>query len=252
MHLQEKVAVITGAGSGIGRGVALRFAAEGAKVVVSDVNRQGLEETCEQLRGEDREVHMVVADVSDVAQVQQLMHEAVEAFGKLDILFNNAGIGPPSDDIVTKLPEAIWDLVLNINLRGTFLCCKYGLPHLIANGGGAVVNVASVVGLRANRNIPSTAYTVSKAGVIALTRQLAADYARYQVRVNAICPGPIRTPILAPHLTDDEAERRFRERVPLGRMGTVDDVANLVLFLSGDESTWMTGSIITIDGGVTA
>ena len=252
MRLQEKVAVITGAASGMGRAAALRFAAEGAKVIISDVNRDALEETYQALRDEGREAHMIVANVADTAQVQQLIEEAAEAFGKLDILYNNAGIGPPSDTIITDLPEAIWDLILGVNLRGTYLCCKYGLPHLIANGGGAVINVASVVGLRANRNLPSTAYTVSKAGVIALTRQLAADYARYQVRANAICPGPIRMPILDPYMTDAEAERRFRERVPLGRMGTVEDVVNLTLFLASDESSWMTGSIITIDGGVTA
>jgi NAD(P)-dependent dehydrogenase (short-subunit alcohol dehydrogenase family) len=250
MRLANKVAVITGAGSGIGRTTSLRFVAEGAKVVISDNNREGEDETLRQVKEIGGEAIIVSADIADPVQVKNLMMEAAANYGKIDILCNNAGIGSPSDARITELEEDAWDLILGINLRGTFLCCKYGIPYLVRNGGGSIVNVASIIGLRANRNIPCTAYGVSKAGIVALTLQVSYHYAKDQVRVNAICPGPVHTPILEPTFDrDPDVKSRILDSVPLGRMGTTDDIANLILFLASDESSWMTGSIITIDGG---
>ena len=251
-RLFNKVAVITGAGGGMGRAAALRFSKEGAKVVIADIDGEAMRETHGLIAEQGGEATAISADISQQVQVQRLMAEANESYGSLDIIYNNAGIGPPADAAVTELEESTWDLVMGVNLRGTFLCSKYGIPYLVANGGGSVINVASIAGMRANTLLPSTAYTVSKGGIVSLTRQMAADYADKQVRVNAICPGPINTPTLAPFFEDPEVERQFRERIPLGRMGEPSDVIHLALYLASDEASWMTGSIITIDGGITA
>jgi NAD(P)-dependent dehydrogenase (short-subunit alcohol dehydrogenase family) len=252
MRLQDKVAVITGAGSGIGRRTAERFASEGARVVVADVNVSGGDETVAKIRQSGGDAIFVEANVTQSESVKALMDRAASWGGRLNILFNNAGIGPPTDARAVDLPEDEWDRILGVNLRGVYICSKYGIPRIIESGGGSVINSASIAGLRANSTIPSTGYTVSKTWVIGLTRQIAVDYAKFQVRANAICPGPIDTPILDPFMTDAFIKNRFSKGVPLGRMGTPDDIANLVLFLASDESSWMTGSIITIDGGITA
>jgi NAD(P)-dependent dehydrogenase (short-subunit alcohol dehydrogenase family) len=252
MRLPDKVALITGAGSGIGRRTAERFAAEGARVVVADVNLDDGKNTVEGIKQAGGSALFVEANVTQSESVKSMLEQAVNWGGRLDILFNNAGVGGPTDRPVTELPEEVWDHRLGVNLRGVFLCSKYAIPYLIQNGGGAIINSSSVAGLRGNTRVPSTAYTVSKTGVIGLTLQLAVDYARHQVRVNAICPGPILTPILDPYMKDPVLRERFISGIPLGRMGSTDDIANLVLFLASDESSWMTGSIITIDGGVTA
>ena len=251
MRLENKVAVITGIGSGMGRTAALRFAKEGARLAVGDINVAGGEETVQMVKDAGGTVVWIPTNIADPAQVANLMKEAHAAYGKIDILYNNAGIGPPADTRVTDLAEETWDLTLGVNLRGTMLCCKYGIPYLMESG-GSVINVASIAGIRSNNLLPSTSYTVSKAGIIALTRQVATDYAKHKVRVNAICPGPIHTPTLDPFFADPEVERRFKERIPLGRMGTTEDVVNLTLFLASDEAAWITGSIITIDGGITS
>jgi NAD(P)-dependent dehydrogenase (short-subunit alcohol dehydrogenase family) len=251
MRLENKVAVITGIATGMGENAAMRFAKEGAKLVVGDINEKGGLETVQRVKDAGGTITWVPVNIADPAKVANFMQEASKAYGKIDILYNNAGIGPPQDTRVTDLAEETWDYVLGVNLRGTMLCCKYGIPFLLENG-GSVINVASIAGIRANNLLPSTSYTVSKAGIIALTRQVAHDYAKYQVRVNAICPGPIRTPTLDPFFADPEIERRFKERIPLGRMGTTDDIVNLTLFLASDESAWITGSIINIDGGITS
>jgi NAD(P)-dependent dehydrogenase (short-subunit alcohol dehydrogenase family) len=251
VRLDDKVAVITGGTGAMGLATARRFVAAGAKVVLADISPAG-GQAVDQLRQDGGDAVFVQADVTSPHDVQQLMAEARSWAGRIDVLFNNAGIGPPTEKIVTEMPEEVWDQVLAVNLTGVFLCCKYGIPYLVERGGGSVINTASIAGLRANTTLPSTAYTVSKAGVIALTKQCAVDYAKYHVRVNAVCPGPIDTPIIAPFMSDPEVKERFSSKVPLGRIGEPTDVASLVLFLASEESSWITGSAVVIDGGITA
>jgi NAD(P)-dependent dehydrogenase (short-subunit alcohol dehydrogenase family) len=251
VRLDNKVAVITGGTGGMGLATARRFLAAGARVVLADINSGGAG-VAEELRRDGGDAVFVQADVTSPQDVQRLMAEARSWGGQIDVLFNNAGIGPPTDLKVTDIAEEAWNQILAVNLTGVFLCCKYGIPYLVEQGGGSVVNTASIAGLRANTALPSTAYTVSKAGVIALTRQCATDYAAQHVRVNAVCPGPIDTAIIAPYMTDPGVRERFSAKVPLGRIGQPTDVASLVLFLASEESSWITGSAMVIDGGITA
>jgi NAD(P)-dependent dehydrogenase (short-subunit alcohol dehydrogenase family) len=252
MRLAGKVATITGGGGGIGRATALRFCAEGARVVVGDVDEQAGARTVEAIEAAGGEALFLRVDVTQPDKTAEFMRRASDWGGGLDVLFNNAGIGPPSDTTVTEITEEAWHAILGVNLTGVFLCSKYGIPHLVARGGGSVVNTSSIAGIKANTAIPSTAYTVSKAGVAALTKQCAVDFASAGVRVNAICPGPIDTPILDPFMSDPRIKRRFSAEVPLGRIGQPDDVASLVLFLASSEAAWITGATIAIDGGITA
>src|SRR5579875_1804155 len=235
----------------MGQAAARRFLSAGARVVLADIRQAG-GQVADQIRRDGGQAVFVQADVTSPQDVQQLMEEAHSWGGHIDVLFNNAGIGPPTEKRVTEMPEEVWNQVLAVNLTGVFLCSKYGIPYLVDRGGGSVINTASIAGLRANTALPSTAYTVSKAGVIALTKQCAVDYAAYHVRVNAICPGPIDTPIIAPFMSDPEVKERFSSKVPLGRIGEPADVASLVLFLASEESSWITGSAVVIDGGLTA
>jgi NAD(P)-dependent dehydrogenase (short-subunit alcohol dehydrogenase family) len=251
VRLDNKVAVITGGIGGMGLATARRFLSAGARVVLADIAQDGAR-VADELSRDGGDAVFVPADVTSPQDVQRLMAEAQSWGGQIDVLFNNAGIGPPSDLKVTEIAEEAWNQILAVNLTGVFLCCKYGIPYLVERGGGAVVNTASIAGLRANTALPSTAYTVSKAGVIALTRQCAVDYAAQHVRVNAVCPGPIDTAIIAPYMTDPEVRERFSAKVPIGRIGQPTDVASLVLFLASDESSWITGSAMVIDGGITA
>jgi NAD(P)-dependent dehydrogenase (short-subunit alcohol dehydrogenase family) len=251
VRLEKKVAVITGGVGGMGLATARRFLSAGARVVLADLSPDG-RTLVDQLRKDGGDVLFVQADVTSSEDVQGLMEAANSWGGQIDVLFNNAGIGPPTDMKVTEIAEEVWDQIMGVNLTGVFLCCKYGIPYMVDRGGGSVINTASIAGLRANTALPCTAYTVSKAGVIALTKQCAVDYAAYHVRVNAVCPGPINTPILAPFMGDAEVRERFSSKVPLGRIGEPTDVASLVLFLASEESSWITGSAVTIDGGITA
>ena len=251
MRLDNKVAVITGGTGGMGLATTRRFLDAGARVVLADIDADGAL-VAGDLRRDGGDAMFVQADVTSPPDVQRLMAEARSWGGQIDVLFNNAGIGPPTDLTVTEIAEEAWNQILAVNLTGVFLCCKYGIPYLVDRGGGSVVNTASIAGLRANTALPSTAYTVSKAGVIALTRQCAVDYAAAHVRVNAVCPGPIDTAIIAPYMTDPVVRDRFNSKVPLGRIGQPTDVASLVLFLASDESSWITGSAMVIDGGITA
>jgi NAD(P)-dependent dehydrogenase (short-subunit alcohol dehydrogenase family) len=249
--LDNKVAVITGGTGGMGLATARRFLSAGAKVVLADIDADGAR-VADELRRDGGDAVFIQADVTSPQDVQRLMADARSWGGHIDVLFNNAGIGPPADLKVTEIAEDAWNQILAVNLTGVFLCCKHGIPYLVERGGGSVVNTASIAGLRANTALPSTAYTVSKAGVIALTRQCAVDYAAQHVRVNAVCPGPIDTAIIAPYMTDPEVRERFSAKVPLGRIGQPTDVASLVLFLASEESSWITGSAMVIDGGITA
>ena len=251
-RLAGKVALITGAGSGQGRAAARLFAKEGAKVVVTDVAIKGGEETVGLVRADGGEASFIAMDVSKAAQVQRGVELAVQTYGRLHILYNNAAIwNPRLDNRVVELEEEAWDTILAVNLKGVYLCCKYGIPELIRAGGGSVINTASIAGLVSSGQ-PSHSYSASKGGVISLTRAMAMAYAKDLVRVNVICPGGVDTPMIAPLMADEQARQRAATMHPIGRMGTPEDIAHLALYLASDESSWVTGSVFTIDGGYTA
>jgi len=251
MRLANKVAVITGAGSGIGRESALLFAREGARVVVADVNDDAGQAVVEELRGAGGEAVYVRADVSKGADAEGMVRAAEESFGRLDVLFNNAGISHARDDDAVATEEEVWDLTMNINLKGVFLGCKYGIPALRRAGGGSIINTASFVALLGAAT-PQLAYTASKGGVLAMTRELAVIHARENIRVNALCPGPLRTELLMKYLDTEEKRQRRLVHVPMGRFGEAREIAQAALFLASDESSFTTGATFLVDGGITA
>jgi NAD(P)-dependent dehydrogenase (short-subunit alcohol dehydrogenase family) len=250
MRLQDKVALITGAGSGIGRETALIFAREGAKVVVADVNDAGGEETVAAVNAAGGAAVYVHADVSKAAEAEKMIRVAEETFGKLDILFNNAGISHINDDDAINTEEDVWDLTFAINVRGVFLGCKYGIPALRRAGGGSIINTASFVAVLGAAT-PQLAYTSSKGAVLSMTRELAAIHARENIRVNALCPGPLRTELLMKYLNTEERRQRRLVHIPMGRFGEAKEIANAALFLASDESSFTTGSTFLVDGGIT-
>jgi NAD(P)-dependent dehydrogenase (short-subunit alcohol dehydrogenase family) len=251
MRLHNKVAVITGAGSGIGRESALLFSREGARVVVADVNDDAGREVVEELRAAGGEAVYVRADVSRAADAEGMVRAAEESFGRLDVLFNNAGISHAKDDDAVATEEEVWDLTMNINLKGVFLGCKYGIPALRRAGGGSIINTASFVALLGAAT-PQLAYTASKGGVLAMTRELAVIHARENIRVNALCPGPLRTELLMKYLDTEEKRQRRLVHVPMGRFGEAREIAQAALFLASDESSFTTGATFLVDGGITA
>lgn len=251
MRLQGKVALITGAGSGIGRESALLFAREGAAVVVVDLNEAGGQETVAQVQAAQGRAIFVRADVSRGEECRAMVEAAENEFGGLHILFNNAGIMDASDDDAVNTEERIWDLTMNVNLKGVFLGCKYGIPALRRSGGGSIINVASFVAL-VGAATPQLAYTASKGGVLSMTRELAVIHARENIRANAICPGPLRTELLMKVLNTEEKRRRRLVHIPVGRFGEAVEIARAALFLASDESSFVTGSTFTVDGGITA
>lgn len=251
MRLQDKVALITGAGSGIGREAALLWAAEGAKIVVADVNDAAGQAVAEELKAAGGQAVYVHADVSKAADAEGMVRAAEEAFGKLNILFNNAGIMHSDDDNAISTEEAVWDLTMNINLKGVFLGCKYGIPAMRRAGGGSIINVASFVALLGAAT-PQIAYTASKGGVLSMTRELAVIHAREHIRVNALCPGPLRTELLMKFLDTDAKKQRRLVHIPIGRFGEAREIAQAALFLASDESSYVTGATFTVDGGITA
>ena len=251
MRLENKVALITGAGSGIGRETALLFAREGARVVVVDVNDAAGEGVAAELKAAGGEALYVHADVSKAADAEAMIHAAETSFGKLDVLFNNAGISHPKDDDAVATEEEVWDLTMNINLKGVFLGCKYGIPALRRAGGGSIVNTASFVAVLGAAT-PQLAYTASKGGVLAMTRELATIHARENIRVNALCPGPLRTELLMKYLDTEEKRRRRLVHIPMGRFGEAHEIAKAALFLASDESSFTTGATFLVDGGITA
>ena len=229
-RLAGKVALITGAGSGQGRAAARLFAKEGAKVVVTDVAIKGGEETVGLVRADGGEASFIAMDVSKAAQVQRGVELAVQTYGRLHILYNNAAIwNPRLDNRVVELEEEAWDTILAVNLKGVYLCCKYGIPELSRAGGGSVINTASIAGLVSSGQ-PSHSYSASKGGVISLTRAMAMAYAKDLVRVNVICPGGVDTPMIAPLMADEQARQRAATMHPIGRMGTPGDIAYLALY----------------------
>ena len=251
MRLENKVALITGAGSGIGREAAVLFAKEGAKVVVVDVNDDGGAETVGMVKANGGKAAFVHANVSRVVDCKDMIEFAETTYGKLDILFNNAGIMHGEDDNAITTEEAIWDLTMNINLKGVFLGCKYGIPALRRAGGGSIINTASFVALMGAAT-PQIAYTASKGGVLAMTRELAVIHARENIRVNALCPGPLRTKMLMDFLNTEEKKQRRLVHIPLGRFGEAREIAQAALFLASDESSFVTGTEFVVDGGITA
>ena len=246
MRLAGKTALITGAGSGMGRLAVTMFAREGAAVVAADIDAAALRETVAEADGS---VLAVDGDVSNAADVERWVAEAVSAYGKLDILYNNAGIMPDEDGSVDAMDEDAFQRVIDVNLKGTALCCKYALPAMSEAGGGSIVNVASFVAL-VGCTVPQDAYTASKGAVLALTRSLAVQFGPKNVRANAICPGPIETPLLRELLRDEEARQQRLSRIPLGRFGRPEDIVNAALYLASDESSWMTGTTFVVDGGI--
>ncbi len=247
--LKDKVALITGGSSGIGRAVALAWAREGAKVVVSDVDRSGGGETVEQVRAAGGEAIFIAADVGKPEDCEALVRGAVEKFGRLDIACNNAGIGGPQAP-TADYPLDGWAQVIAINLSGVFYGMKYQLPAMLKNGGGAIVNMASILGAVGFAGAP--AYTAAKHGVVGLTQAAALEYSAHGVRINAVGPGFIHTPMISA-LEDNQAVNDMLVAAhPIGRLGRAEEVAELVLWLSSDKASFVTGSYYPVDGGYLA
>lgn len=251
MRLQDKVALITGAGSGIGRETALLCAQSGAQVVACDLNETSGKATVAAIAAAGGEAAFVQADVSKAAAVQAAIEFAEATYGRLNVLFNNAGIFHADDGSVLDTEEAIWELTINVNLKSVFLGCKYGIPALLRAGGGSIINTASFVSIMGAAT-PQIAYTASKGGVLAMTREIAVEFARQNIRANALCPGPVQTPLLDELLSDPARRQRRLVHIPLGRFAQASEIANAVLFLASDESSFITGSTFLVDGGITA
>jgi NAD(P)-dependent dehydrogenase (short-subunit alcohol dehydrogenase family) len=251
MRLPDKVALITGAGSGIGRESALLFAREGAGIVVVDVNDEAARETVEMLKAQDGKAFYFHADVAKAADCQAMVSFAEKQFGQLNVLFNNAGIMHHDDDNAVNTEEAIWDQTMNVNAKGVFFGCKYGIPALRRAGGGSIINTASFVALMGAAT-PQIAYTASKGAVLSMTRELAIIHAREKIRVNALCPGPLRTELLMSYLNTEEKRQRRLVHIPAGRFGEAREIAYAALYLASDESSYVTGTEFLVDGGITA
>jgi NAD(P)-dependent dehydrogenase (short-subunit alcohol dehydrogenase family) len=247
-RLDGKVCVITGAGGGMGRDAVILFSEEGASVCAADVNFETAQETASQARAAF--AHQV--DVADEASVKAMMDATAAQYGGIDVLYNNAGISPADDASVLDTSVEAWERVQAVNTKGVFLCCKHGIPHLLARGGGSVINVASFVAILGAAT-SQISYTASKGAVLAMSRELAVQFAREGVRVNSLCPGPVETPLLLAIFGDDPAalERR-RAHWPTGRLAKPREIVNGALFLASDESSYVTGSTFLVDGGLTA
>ena len=250
-RLQGKVALITGAANGIGRQTALRFVAEGARVVVADVDDEAGQEVVSRLEELGGQALYVHADVSRDADCAAMIEAAESAYGALHVLFNNAGIMDPADGDAVETSLETWNRTMAINLTGVFLGCKAGVPALKRAGGGSIINTASFVALLGAAT-PQLAYTASKGGVLAMTRELAVIHARENIRVNALCPGPLKTEMLMSFLDTDEKKQRRLVHVPMGRFGEASEMAAAALYLASDESSYVTGTEFTVDGGITS
>ena len=250
-RLSGKVALITGGAGGIGRETALLFAKEGAQVVVTDVNDAGGQTTVDDIVAAGGDARYLHADVSKAADAEAMVDLAETAFGGLDILFNNAGIMHGDDGNAMQTSEAVWDLTMNINLKGVYLGCRYGIPALQRRGGGSIINTASFVAVLGAAT-PQLAYTASKGGVLAMTRELAVIHARENIRCNALCPGPLHTKLLMDFLDTDAKKQRRLVHIPMGRFGYAEEMAKAALFLASDDSSYVTGADFLVDGGITA
>jgi NAD(P)-dependent dehydrogenase (short-subunit alcohol dehydrogenase family) len=248
-RLEGKVALITGASSGLGRVGAELFAREGAMVVIADITDG--DEAVEAIAAAGGEATYVNCNVTDEQSIEAAVAHAVETFGGLNIIYNNAGVMLGDDDNPTNTSMDTYNLTMDINVKGVLLGCKYAIPAMLASGGGSIVNVASFVA-HMGAATPQIAYTASKGAVLAMTREIASIYARQGIRANALCPGPIMTPLLAKFLSDDARRNRRLVHIPMGRFGEPIEIANGALFLASDESSWMTGQSLIIDGGITS
>ena len=248
-RLSGKVTIITGAAGGLGRVAALQFAREGSHVVVSDlIDGQSAVDEIKSAGGSAAYIH---ADVTSEDSWKEVVGFAKSTFGSVDVLYNNAGVMLGEDDNPVTTPMSVYERTMDINVLGTLLGCRYAIPAMLASGGGSIVNVASFVA-HMGAATPQVAYTASKGAVLAMTREIAVIYARQGIRANSLCPGPIMTPMLAKFLSDDEKRQRRLVHIPMGRFGDASEIANGALFLASDESSWMTGQSLIIDGGITA
>ena len=247
-RLDGKVAVITGAGGGMGREAALLFCEEGAQVCVADVDADAAEKTA----AEAGDAFAITVDVADSDSVREMYEQTAARFGGIDILYNNAGVSPPDDDSILVTEPDAWQRVQDVNTKGVYLCCKHGIHHLLERGGGSIINVASFVAL-VGAATSQISYTASKGAVLSLSRELAVQFARQGIRVNALCPGPVETPLLLRIFGDDPAayERR-RAHLPMGRLAKPREIVNAALFLASDESSYVNGATFLVDGGLTA
>ncbi|MGB0385730.1 MAG: glucose 1-dehydrogenase [Ardenticatenaceae bacterium] len=251
MRLQGKVALITGASSGIGRETSLLFAKEGAKVVAVDINDADGEETIRMIEEQGGEGIYVHANIAKAADCEKMVREAEETYGKLNVLFNNAGISHAKDDDAINTTEEVWDITMAVNVKGVFLGCKYGIPALRRAGGGSIINTASFVA-HLGAATPQLAYTASKGAVLSMTRELAMIHARENIRLNALCPGPLHTELLMKYLNTEAKKQRRLVHIPMGRFGQAKEIAYAVLYLASDESSFVTGTSFMVDGGITA
>lgn len=250
MRLKDKVTFISGAGGGMGRVAALMFAQEGSKIVANDYRAGAVEETVQMVRDTGGEAIAVPGDVSVPADVERVIALGEEAFGFVNVLYNNAGIMPDEDASVLDLKEEVWRRVLDVNVKGVALGCQYGIPALLRAGGGSIVNIASFVA-QVGCTVPQDAYTSSKGAVLALTQSLAVQFGPQGIRANAVSPGPILTPLLD-QLLSDPAKRALRlNRIPMGRFGKAEDVVYAAMYLASDESSWVNGANLAVDGGIT-
>ena len=247
-RLNGKVAVITGAAGGMGREAAILFSEEGAQVCLADVDQGAAEKAA----AEVRDGFAVQVDVADPESVQAMYSSTAERYGGIDVLYNNAGISPEDDASILDTEPAAWDRVQDVNTKGVYLCCKYGIPYLLERGGGSVINVASFVALMGAAT-SQISYSASKGAVLSMSRELGVQFARQGVRVNALCPGPVETPLLLRIFGDDPAayERR-RIHLPMGRLAKPREIVNAALFLASDESSYVNGATFLVDGGLTA
>ena len=251
MRLANKVAIITGSAGGMGKAAAELFAREGASIVVTDIAAAEGEETARGIRDAGGRAIFVKADAASEDEVSHMVDAAIRAFGQVDVLYNNAGIMPVEDGSVTDITGATWDKVMDVNLKSAFLCSKYVIPHMVKQGKGSIINVASFVAFM-GCTVPQDAYTASKGGMLSLTKSFAVQYGRHGIRCNAICPGPIETPLLRVLWTSEEARNLRLNRIPLGRFGEAKDIVYMALYLASDESSWTTGAWLMVDGGISS
>jgi NAD(P)-dependent dehydrogenase (short-subunit alcohol dehydrogenase family) len=248
-RLDGKVTLITGAGGALGRVAAELFAAEGSRVAIVDLTEQS--ELVDTIVAGGGKAITLAADVADMASVEAAVGSCVAAFGGLHVLYNNAAVSLPDDDGPTTTEEMTWNTTMDINVKGVWLCCKAGIPAMLDSGGGSIINVASFVA-HVGAATPQLAYTTSKGAVLAMTREIAVEYARRGIRCNALCPGPVLTPLLTTYLSDEAKRQRRLVHVPMGRFGEPEEIVRGALFLASDDSSYMTGQSLLIDGGITA